>query len=93
MHGIIHIAICSCGPSGIAYGVQEMLPHPAADSGFGSMLFKAQLSTSRLKANLEQEYQATIDFVFKALYEVRCSVCPPILHTAFMVWSTEATLY
>ena len=35
------------------------------------MLFKAQLSTSRLRANLEQEYQATINFVFKALLEVR----------------------
>lgn len=36
------------------------------------MLFKAQLSASRLRANLEQEYQATINFVFKALLEV-CS--------------------
>ena len=51
-----------------------MLPHPAADSGFGTMLYKAQLSTSCLRANLEQEYQATINFVFKALLEVRpCS--------------------
>lgn len=50
--------------------VQEMLPHPAADSGFGSMLFKARLSTSRLKANLEQEYGVVINFIFKALYEV-----------------------
>lgn len=48
-----------------------MLPHPATDSGFGSMLFKAQLSTSRLRANLEEEYQVIINFVFKALYEVR----------------------
>ena len=55
-----------------ARALQEMLPHPAADSGFGTMLFKAQLSTSRLRANLEQEYQATINFVFKALLEV-CS--------------------
>ena len=53
-------------------GLQAMLPHPAADSGFGSMLFKAQLSTSRLRANLEQEYQVIIGFVFKGLYEVRC---------------------
>lgn len=48
-----------------------MLPHPAVDSGFGSMLFKAQLSTSRLRANLEEEYQVIVNFVFKALYEVR----------------------
>ena len=34
-------------------------------------LFKAQLSTSRLRANLEEEYQVIINFVFKALYEVR----------------------
>ena len=72
-----------------ARALQEMLPHPAADSGFGTMLFKAQLSTSRLRANLEQEYQATINFVFKALLEV-CSClhdavadsdllpCPPL---------------
>ena len=73
--------------------VQEMLPHPAADSGFGSMLFKARLSTSRLKANLEQEYGVVINFIFKALYEVGTKPISTVsIHNILPVLSSH-TLY
>ncbi len=51
-----------------------MLPHPAVDTAFGSMLFKAQLSSSCLRANLEEEYQVIINFISKALIEVRLTL-------------------
>jgi hypothetical protein len=34
------------------------------------MLFKAQLSTSKLRENLEHEYQLVTSFLTKALHEV-----------------------
>lgn len=47
-----------------------MLPHPANVTGFGSMVFKAQLSTSKLRANVEHEYQLVTNFVIKAVHKV-----------------------
>ncbi|CAL5220819.1 g2895 [Coccomyxa viridis] len=71
----------TCERKAIMGGIKEMLPHPAVDTAFGSMLFKAQLSTSRLRANLEEEYQVIINFISKALIET----LTPLQHARCMV--------
>lgn len=54
-----------------------MLPHPGNMSGFSATLFKAQLSTSQLRANLEREYQLVTHFVTEAVHEVSASLQGP----------------
>lgn len=55
----------------MVYDPQAMLPHPGNASAFANTLFKAQLSTSQLRANLEREYQLVTHFICKAVHEVR----------------------
>ncbi|BDA47538.1 hypothetical protein COCOBI_10-3860 [Coccomyxa sp. Obi] len=65
----------------LTQGIKAMLPHPGNMSGFSNTLFKAQLSTSQLRANLEREYQLVTHFVTKAVQET----ITPIQHARCMV--------
>lgn len=64
--------------------IKAMLPHPGNMSDFSNSLFKAQLSTSQLRANLEREYQLVTHFVTNAVYET----VTPIQHARCLLAAT-----
>ncbi|EIE23618.1 hypothetical protein COCSUDRAFT_41804 [Coccomyxa subellipsoidea C-169] len=88
----------------LTQGIKAMLPHPGNASAFANTLFKAQLSTSQLRANLEREYQLVTHFICKAVHETitpiqhaRCIVAaaphlPDILYICSQLYIEEADL-
>ncbi|KAK9905784.1 hypothetical protein WJX75_006257 [Coccomyxa subellipsoidea] len=88
----------------LTQGIKAMLPHPGNVSAFANTLFKAQLSTSQLRANLEREYQLVTHFVCKAVHETitpiqhaHCIVAaaphlPDILYICSQLYIEEAGL-